>query len=174
MTNHQLINADSGNYEYYTPPEILNRVRWVLGKIDLDPASSAVANNYVGASRIFTQEQGGLQQEWLGRVWMNHPFGRKTNKPWVDKLIQEYAAGRTTEALCITFASTSERWFAPLLGFPQCFLHGRLNYLLPDGSVKRGATKGSVITYLGEDLEKFYQGFKAMGTVKIPYTIFNK
>ena len=98
---------------------------------------------------------------------MNHPFGRKTNRPWIAKLAAEYASGRVTEAVCITFAATSEQWFAPLLAQPQCYIKGRTNYHLPDGTVKRGVTKGSVVTYFGKNVEKFAAEFRSLGTIKI-------
>lgn len=69
----------------------------------------------------------------------------------------------------ISFAATSEKWFSPSLDFPQCFIHGRVQYMNDRLEVIKGVTKGSVITYLGNDIEKFYESFKEYGTVKIPY-----
>jgi ParB family chromosome partitioning protein len=167
IQNHQNINADGGSDEYYTPPEIVEAARRTLGEIDLDPASSPVANERVRANRIFTVEDDGLNRHWGGRVWMNHPFGRMTNRPWIARLAGEYAAGRVTEAVCITFAATSEQWFKPLLQMPQCYLNGRTNYFLPDGTLKKGVTKGSVVTYFGKNVENFAREFRALGTIKV-------
>lgn len=168
MRNHQRINADSGVDEYYTPIEIINAARDVMGGvIDLDPASSLIANEIIKARNIFTLLDDGLNQDWNGKVWMNHPFGRSTNRHWIKKLSSEFDSGRTTEAVCITFASTSERWFAPLLKHPQCFLSPRTNYFMPDGTLKRGVTKGSVITYFGNNLESFIAEFRKFGAIKI-------
>lgn len=74
--NHQQINQDSGDVEFYTPPFIIESARKVMGGIDLDPASNEIANKTVRAEKIFTKEDNGLAQEWAGRVWMNHPFGK--------------------------------------------------------------------------------------------------
>lgn len=169
MKNHQHINGDSGSDEYFTPLEIVNAARSVMGGIDLDPATSPLANERVKASRIFTLNEDGLNQPWRGCVWLNHPFGKKTNKPWVAKLLAEYEAGRVREAVCICFASTSEQWFRPLLAFPQCFIHQRTNYFLPDGTLKKGVTKGSVVTYFGPNIQNFAREFSKIGTVKVPY-----
>lgn len=166
MNNAQLINQDSGNFEYYTPIEIVNLAREVMGGIDLDPFSSEIANQTVKAQHYFTKDTNGLGYSWNGRVFMNHPFSREMNKSCVVKLLEEYKAGRTTQACCITFAATSEAWFRPLLAFPQCFIHSRTNYYLPDGTKKKGVTKGSVVTYLGNNTEKFKDVFSAIGTVK--------
>ena len=40
--------------EWYTPAWIINAARRVLGTIDLDPASSAIANQTVQATNYYT------------------------------------------------------------------------------------------------------------------------
>ncbi len=167
MKNHQNINADSGSDEYYTPPAIIEAVRRVMGEIDLDPASSVEANKRVKAVQFFAIADDGLNKNWFGHTWMNHPFGRLTNRLWIAKLASEYASGRVTEAICITFAATSEKWFQPLMKQPQCYLSPRTNYFLPSGKLKKGVTKGSVLTYFGHNLDKFSTEFKEFGTIKI-------
>jgi hypothetical protein len=81
-------------------------------------------------------------------------------------LISEFEKGNIKQACCITFAATSEAWFRPLLAYPQCFIHGRTNYYLPDGTKKKDVTKGSVVTYLGDNTERFKEVFSKIGTVK--------
>lgn len=162
----KLINQDSGNQEYYTPLHIVDKAREVMGGIDLDPFSSYTANKLIKAASFYTEEQDGLKEDWYSRVWMNHPFSREMNKKCILKLVDEYNKGHVEQACCITFAATSEKWFKPLLAFPQCFIHGRTNYYLPDGSKKKGVTKGSVVTYLGDNIEKFVEVFSEVGTVK--------
>lgn len=169
MNAAQLINQTSGIVEYYTPPEIIEAARVCMGGIDLDPASSHAANVTVKAGTIYTIEDDGLSVNWFGNVWVNHPFGRKTNTPWINKLVAEWTAGRITQACNITFAATSEQWFQPLLKQPQCFLCPRTNYLLPDGTVYKGVTKGSVVTYFGTNVERFARAFKNLGTIKVTF-----
>lgn len=166
MNNAQLINQTSGVYEYYSPLELVSNARLVMGSIDLDPASSATANERIKAADYYTEEMNGLTLPWKGNIWLNHPFSRKANPLWVNKLITEWGNGNITSACCITFAATSERWFQPLLQHPQCFLTPRTNYYLPDGTKKRGVTKGSVITYLGPRPDDFKQIFSLHGVVK--------
>jgi hypothetical protein len=167
MTDAQLINQTSGEVEWYTPNPIIEAARATMGGIDLDPASSAIANERVRAFMFYSKHDNGLSREWKGRVWMNHPYGRGLNEAWIMKLINEWFHLRVEQACCITFASTSEKWFRPLLQFPQCFLHGRTSYLQPDGTPVKGCTKGSVVTYLGKDLAAFVQHFSPLGTVKV-------
>ncbi len=170
MDNHLLILQSSGSTEWWTPQPIIDAAREVLGGIDLDPASCAEANKRVRAARFFTCAADGLRQTWSGRIWLNHPFSREFNSAWVEKLVSEFREGNVISACSICFASTSERWFKPLLAFPQCFLSPRTNYLLPDGSVARGVTKGSVVTYFGRDRQRFVNIFaggpRPLGVVK--------
>lgn len=168
---HQLINASSGDTEIYTPSSIIEAARRTMGAIDLDPASSAKANERVKASLFFTRADNGLDplKCWYGRVWLNHPFSREENNLWVQKAVNEYSAGRAHQVCMITFASTSEKWFRPLLEMPQCFLSPRTNYLRPDGTIYRGVTKGSVVTYFGSDSIAFSREFSGLGVVKVRY-----
>jgi hypothetical protein len=69
----------TGEVEWYTPREYVDAAREVLGAIDLDPATSAVAQRTIQASRFFTREDDGLQHEWHGRVWLNPPYARGGN-----------------------------------------------------------------------------------------------
>jgi len=201
VDSHQLINQTSGDTEYYTPEFITDGSRLVMGRIDLDPATSKTANHFVKAEHIFTAADDGLTQDWFGCVWMNHPFhqgwkacgpdcqrtsclkiDKKTgkarghiyhdiasNSDWIRKYIDEYKVGRVEQACCITYACTSEAWFRPLMRHPQCFLSPRTNYYLPDGTLKAGVTKGSVVTYLGDNLDAFADVFSKYGEVKVAY-----
>ena len=168
MNNAQLINQDSGDYEYYTPIEIVDAAREVMGSIDYDPFSSYEANKRIKAGQYVCKEVNGLKQSWYGNVWMNHPFSRNNNKPCIEMFVEEYELGDVEQACCITFAATSEKWFQPLLNYPQCYLSPRTNYYLPDGTLKKGVTKGSVVTYLGYNVDKFIEVFDGkFGKVKI-------
>ena len=169
MTNNAvLINQTSGKFEYYTPAEIIEAARLVMGTIDLDPASSPVANETVKATTFFTEADDGLSRPWAGRVWMNHPFRRDYNRPWVSKLVAEYRVRRVEQACCITYAATSEVWFQPFFDFPLCFLSKRTHYRLPDGSIMGGSTKGSVVVYLGDQVAAFVTAFGSLGRVMLP------
>jgi len=169
MNAAQLINQTSGEVEIYTPAKIIEAARVTLGGfIELDPASSEKANETVKARRFFTLKDDGLNQIWAAQtLWMNHPFSRKGNPMWINKLIRNYEMRYTRAACCITFASTSEAWFRPLRDFPQCYLSPRTNYLLPDGTVYKGVTKGSVVTYLGPNVELFRRAFEGEGLGKV-------
>jgi hypothetical protein len=72
-----LLNAkhSSVSAEHYTPINILEAARTVLGGFDLDPASSIEANQLVRATRIYTEKDNGLALPWEGRLLVNPPGG---------------------------------------------------------------------------------------------------
>lgn len=173
LQNHQRINLCPGRIEYGAPEHVIEAARVTMGAIDLDPFSSHEANSRVNARYYYTAESAeldGLTQRWFGRVWMWPPLDAKNNDAYIFKLLKEYQLRHITEACLISFASTSEAWFRPLLDHPQCFLFPRTNYTLPDGTPLRGVTKGSVVTYLGPNLAKFARAFRLLGTVKVAYS----
>jgi hypothetical protein len=90
------VGQNSGESEWYTPaPYIAAAVR-VMGGIDLDPASNAVANEVIGATRYFTAEDDGLAQPWTGRVWMNPPYSQPLVYQFCEKLCEEVAHGNVS------------------------------------------------------------------------------
>lgn len=148
MDNHQLINQDSGNTEWWTPKPIIRAAHRIMGGIDLDVACSVAAREYQERHASIISANS-LAVDWFGKVWMNHPFGRGQNEKWINKLTGSVTRRDVEQACCITFASVSERWFQPLLRYPQFFFCGRINYIDPS-TLKpvKGVTKGSVFTYL--------------------------
>ena len=160
---------DSGNVEWYTPSYIVEAARKTMGSIDLDPFSSFRANENVKADHIYDKDMDGFEKEWFGNVWCNHPFSRVNNQKIFKKAISEFEKGNCKNICLITFASTSEKWFIPSMVYPQCFIHRRVQYMDDSLQIVKGVTKGSVVTYIGENTDNFYNAFKDYGTVKIPY-----
>ena len=121
----------TGNYEWYTPAEYVERARRVLGGIDLDPASSAAAQETVKAESYFRQDDDGLKREWHGRVWLNPPYNQPAIEQFIDKLIGERAAGRTSQAILLTHNSTDTGWFhkAASASSAICFPRGRIAFV---------------------------------------------
>jgi len=65
----------TGHVEHMTPLAVSQAAAEVLGTIELDPASTPAANEAIGARRIFTVADNGLQHEWRGRTFLNPPGG---------------------------------------------------------------------------------------------------
>lgn len=157
------VHYSSETPEWYTPSEIIQAVLQVLGQIDLDPCSNSKEMPNVPAVSHFTLAENGLEQPWYGRVYMNPPYGDEIGK-WVNKLDDEYEAGRTQTAIALLPARTDTRWFARLYAFPLCFIQGRLKFSGHDNS----APFPSVVIYLGDDDDSFYDEFAKLGLVYAP------
>lgn len=162
MNNH----SNNMNDEWYTPPEYVESARRVMGGIDLDPASNAVANEYIGAEKYFSIEDSAFNHEWRGRVWMNPPYSRVI-KDFTNKLVEEFLAGRVTEAIVVTNNGTDTRWFQELMsvGSAICLHKGRIGFLNKKGDRVDNNNKGQVFTYLGPNLDAFAEEFEEYGTI---------
>lgn len=160
-----LICLNTGNNEWYTPADIIEAARTVLGDIDLDPASCELANQTVKATKFFSADDNGLAQEWSGRIWLNPPYSNKGEAPlkkFVDKLIEsDFEA-----AIVLTDSSTETGWFAKLAEYSAgiCFTTRRIKFFRPDGSQGNGnPTRGSALFYFGNAPDKFFEIFQQFG-----------
>ena len=157
---------NSGDNEWYTPPEFIEAARLVMGSIDLDPASSEVANRTVGAKRIYTAADDGLALKWEGCVWMNPPYEKGLIDRFAEKLRAEVEAGFVTQAVVLVNNATDTRWFATLceVATMLCFPTGRIRFHKPDG--ERGAPlQGQAVIYIGGQHEGFARAFASFGMV---------
>lgn len=124
----------SATNEHYTPADVVNRAREVLGGIDLDPASCEAANETVRASRIYTAADDGLVQPWRGKVFLNPPGGRvgrdSSQLRWWSKLVTEVYEGRVTQAIFVGFnleiLRLSQAAPLPVQAFARCYPRERL------------------------------------------------
>lgn len=156
----------TGENEWYTPPDIIEAAREVLGAFDLDPASNDTAQETVRAKKYFTQDDDGLTQEWHGCVWLNPPYSQPAITHFVEKLVAEYQSGRVTEAILLTHNYTDTSWFhtAASACTAVCFTRGRIAFLSPTGE-KAAPTQGQAFTYFGDNVEKFREHFASLGFV---------
>ena len=164
-TPHVAFN--SGNNEWYTPADYIEAAREVMGGIDLDPASSDVANEVVKADVYFTAETNGLDKPWYGNVWMNPPYASDLIGQFVDKLIAELP--EIEQAIVLVNNATETEWFNKLVAKASavCFPRSRVKFYMPDG--KTGAPlQGQAVIYFGEHKERFAEVFSGKGWCAIP------
>lgn len=168
----QHLARNTGNAEWYTPPEYLDIARKVMSGIDVDPASSEIAQATVQAETYFTADDDGLAQDWVGRVWLNPPYRRWVIDRWIDKLQEQITAGNVTEWLVLVNNSADTRWAQQLLHMASavCFLRGRIRFLTPDG-VLGAPLQGQMLCYGGDNVYKFAaatrgKGFTTLGLPK--------
>ena len=156
----------TGNYEWHTPAEHVEHARRVLGFIDLDPASSALAQETVLARNYFSKKDDGLSQQWHGCVWLNPPYNQPAIELFIDKLIEETAAGRTSHAILLTHNSTDTAWFqkAAAASSAICFTRGRIAFVDTEGE-RNAPTQGQAFFYFGEHTKLFETEFSQVGFV---------
>jgi len=156
----------TGENEWFTPADWIERARQALGEIDLDPASHVLAQERVKAKAFFTVAEDGLSRPWFGRVWLNPPFHRAGLAPFVDKLVGEWTSGRVEQAILLTHNYTDTEWFhtaaraARTIFFP-C---GRIHFLSPCGD-ECTPYQGQAFFYFGRDDAAFRRTFADVGLV---------
>lgn len=158
--------------EWYTPAKYIEATREVMGAIDLDPASCALANETVKATQYYSKQDNGLKRPWHGRVWLNPPFspvnGKSGQGTWAHYLLAQYEEGNVEQAILLVTANTEVGWFQPLFSHLICFVHKRLNYQTPtpDNFMATHQSRfGTCFVYLGVNEERFIEVFSKFGHV---------
>lgn len=123
--SHQ--SARMKNDEWLTPPEILQ----ALGHFDLDPCAPADGRRpWDTAARHYSANDDGLAQTWVGRVWLNPPYGLEAAQ-WLARLAA-HGAGTA-----LIFARTETEMFFENVwskAHALLFLKGRLHFHYVDGT----------------------------------------
>lgn len=156
----------TGENEWYTPADHIALARQVMGGIDLDPASSHVANRVVQAAYFFSAETNGLDKEWAGRVWLNPPYAQPFIAQFADKMVNEWKSGRVEAAIVLTHNYTDTAWFQDLAAVASaiCFTRGRVRFVSPAGDLA-APTQGQAFFYFGHDVDAFASSFAEIGFV---------
>lgn len=166
----------SMSQDWYTHPEVVSLVHELYnGPPDLDPMSCEEANRVVKAREIYTAEQDGLLYPWYGRMLWNPPWGgsdaNAVKRRGVLKLVDAFETGEVKECVCVLNANAmTTSWFAPLLDYAVCIPSHRIPHYGPGG--KGGSpNSGTVIVYVGMAIDRFYETFKDLGVVMVPWEI---
>jgi phage N-6-adenine-methyltransferase len=162
--------SGTGENEYFTPIEHIKRARAVLGEIDLDPATHPEAQEQIRAKTFFTKRDNGLDKQWHGRVWLNPPYAQPLISQFVQKLVDEYQAGRVTAAILLTHNYTDTAWFQEAAGCASalCFTRGRVRFYEPNGTIA-APTQGQAFFYFGSDIDSFAKCFRSVGFIVTPF-----
>lgn len=160
------VSFNSGQNEWYTPPEYIEAARAVMGDIDLDPASSEIANRTVQAKTYYTAQDDGLSYEWRGRIWMNPPYSSEWIGKFTEKLTHHFSSGDVAEAMVFVNNATETGWFQGMLDCASavCFPRQRVKFLDPDGN-PGAPLQGQAVLYFGANKEKFKSEFEKFGKV---------
>ena len=165
------------NNEWYTPSVYVEAARATMGSIDLDPASCALANETVKATRYFTIDDDGLSQNWGGSVYINPPYsspqspagmsGGKQRGPtglWIQKLIDSFEIGDVLQATVCINADTVRAWFQCLWQYIICFVSRPIQFIRRDQKPEHHFF-GTAFVYLGPNIDAFIEHFAPFGAI---------
>lgn len=159
--------------EWYTPVPIVEAARAAMGRITLDPASSAIANEIVKADRYYTAEDDGLVQPWSGSVLLNPPggkhpeIGRSLTLLFWQRLCDAFLTQQIEQAVWIGYSleqlQTLQASGVCPIRFPICIPAKRIAF------VGRGTSPshGNFITYMGPRQQQFAEAFASIGAVRL-------
>lgn len=189
MAKHPQLQARE-DWEYITSRDLLIAAHELLGNIDLDPASSDLANTYVNATEYYTPTKDGLNdQQWFGNVYLFPPngvyFWEKANQRW--KKTRSGASPTLVSSYAVWFRTLYKKWMAQeikqglyfancpdmiryepkIFDFPMCVLHTAPTlWLRTEGKVKLNKTCTSMLVYLPpvDDVENCTERFEKIYT----------
>jgi hypothetical protein len=161
MQNKPHVSNNSGNNEWYTPPEFIEAARKVMGSIETDPASNDIAQQTVKAATYYTAENSGLDAQWHGNVWMNPPYSSDLIGSFCEKLISEHKAGQVTQAIVLVNNATEARWFRTLISSANMvgFTNKRVRFIDKEGNPSGAPLQGQAIIYIGDNKDAFIENF---------------
>lgn len=164
--------GDPRRDEWYTPAELVEAAREVMGSIDLDPASCDTAQKVVRAGRHFTREDCGLAspngERWSGNVWLSPPYSGRLKQDFLTALKIHHRVGNVRQACVLTFTDWSARWAEPLasVATATCLVRGRVRFysdVIAGGAPGLGCT----VAYVGPRVERFLSVFLRHGHVAV-------
>lgn len=149
----------SDDVEWYTPSEIRAAVVAALGGIvDLDPCADP--GRTFPATHHYTEAENGLIRPWVGRVYMNPPYGRTIGQ-WTTKLRDELRDGWALEAVALLPARVDTAWWHELAPPVTCFIRGRLRF----SGYEQSAPFPSAACYFGPNQSRFEAAFASLGSL---------
>jgi len=157
------VSNNSGENEWYTPFNIIDSARTVMGNIDLDPASSESANNIVKAIKYYTIEDNGLEQPWFGNIWLNPPYSQPLVKYFANAVVSKI--NEYNQIMILVNNATETDWFQKmfLISDAVCFIKGRVKFIDKDGKSMGAPLQGQSILYIGVNIDRFKSEFNNIG-----------
>jgi ParB family chromosome partitioning protein len=162
--NKPHVAHNTGEHEWYTPPEYITAARKVMGEIDLDPASSEIANKIVGSNQFYTKDDDGLEKPWAGNIFLNPPYASELIKQFASKFVYHVEHGDISTAIVLVNNATETIWFRQFIDCSSAvvFPSGRIKFLDPEGN-PGAPLQGQAIIYCGPNPHKFLAEFRAFG-----------
>jgi len=151
------LETDNLTDQWYTPVEIIDRVKAVFGgTIDLDPASCPAANKIVRASEYYDESDDGLKQDWYGNVFCNPPYSTPKVGQFCEKVVDEYENDNINSAIFLLKEGATNAWFRPLRPYLTGYLDKRVKFIDgTTGKICESPRSGHCLVYLGPYVKQF-------------------
>jgi hypothetical protein len=175
MNSFQALTSSESN-EWYTPRDIIQSAKDVMGGIDIDPASCDYAQSWIMATKYYTSQDDGMNYDWYGRLWLNPPYGKKIkgknygSSEWLAKAYDgHHRKQNITEGFVVGRGdSLGLQILTRNYTFVDC---QRISFIPPHQSInKKSPVPGTRIFYLDnpdlpDNYERFLQIFSQYGTI---------
>lgn len=117
------IDKNATSVSWYTPKIVFDKLGLTF---DLDVCAPPGGVPWVPADRAFSVEDDGLAQPWVGRCWMNPPYGITNG---IDRWLAKMAAHG--DGMALVFCRSDAVWFQRALieADAVCFIRGRVRFI---------------------------------------------
>ena len=188
------IRAHVEDRELITNYDLVASAHGLLQGIDLDVASSKVANEYVEAKEYYTPSDDGLNcQQWYGSVYLFPPSGAyfwdkknerwkmtRSSSPtlvsspavWFRKLYRSWMSGEVKQGLFFSNCPDMIRYEQKIFDFPVCILKTAPTLLKHTSKgIDKHKTCTSLLVYLppmdssAEAVERFLDIYSEKGRI---------
>lgn len=112
-------NTDS----WATPQDFFDQQNSIYGPFDIDVCADKLNAK---CKKYFGKDVDGLKQTWIGKCWMNPPYGRDIGK-WMSKAYESSLNGAIV--VCLVPARTDTKWWHDFAMKGEItFIKGRLKF----------------------------------------------
>ena len=127
-----------------TPMDFFQKWSDSIGGFDLDVCAN---QENAKCQKFFTKEDDGLNQDWIGKCWMNPPYGKEIGH-WMKKAYESSHQGATV--VCLVPSRTDTKWWHDYaMKGKITFIKGRLKF----GSSKNSAPfPSAVVVFESKDV----------------------
>ena len=160
----------------YPTPQLIERARQVMGRIDYDPTSDPIQQILVDATSVPAIETNALNEHWHGNVWVSPKGAVRNTRIWLNKTINEYRNNYIDSFVFFTSASEIIRATPVIWDYPVCIPFRRIKQLraTKDGFESVCPSTWNVLIYgppldnTISDIDKvtlFYNSFRDIGRI---------
>lgn len=162
LSNKKERDSDS----WFTPPHLIENIKKICEKIDLDPFSSDIANEIIGAEFYFSKQNCAFENwnenfGYVRCVYMNPPYSGNFFKKSIFLFLENYEKKLFSLGFVLTNNNTETKGFQNLL--EKCnlclFFNERLKFINVDGKNISNNTRGQCL-FLFSDFDNDHENEK--------------